>query len=189
MLNDSLLSHAIRYVSGSMPAEERESFEILLEYHGELRREVARLAEVGLQLTLAGSRMLAEVPPGLKARTLARLATGCVHRTPAALVVTNGAGLIEWVNPAFTQMCGHPLSELRGRKPGHVLQGPATDFAAVERMRRAIHERRPCREILTNYHRDGTIYHAAVRIAPILDEAGKPLWYVAREHQLPDGAA
>ena len=172
-----------------MPAEERESFEILLEYHGELRCEVARLTEVGLQLTLAGSRMLAEVPPDLKARTLARLAACCAHRPPAALVVTNAQGLIEWVNPAFTQMCGHSLAELRGRKPGHVLQGPATDFAAVERMRRAIHERRPCREILTNYHRDGTIYHAAVRIAPILDEAGEPLWYVAREHQLPDGAA
>jgi hypothetical protein len=55
-------------------------------------------------------------------------------------------------------------------------------------MRRAIRERRLCREVLANYHRDGTVYHAAVRIAPILDEAGAPLWYVACEHRLPEGA-
>jgi PAS domain S-box-containing protein len=100
--------------------------------------------------------------------------------------VTDPVGRIEWVNPAFTAMCGHDLAELRGRKPGPILQGPDTDPAAVARIREAVHARRACRETLVNYHKNGTPYRAEVRIAPVLDDAGEPLWFVARERLLPE---
>jgi PAS domain S-box-containing protein len=86
-------------------------------------------------------------------------------------------------------MCGYSLEELKGHKPGRVLQGPQTDPSAVERIRNALGSRQSCRETLTNYHKDGTRYLADIRIAPILDDDGRPLWFVARERKVPPSPA
>jgi PAS domain S-box-containing protein len=104
-------------------------------------------------------------------------------------VATNPEGLVEWVNPAFMAMCGYSLEELKGRKPGRLLQGPDTDPTVVERIRQALRARSACRETLLNYHKDGSRYRVEVSIDPILDDEGQPLWFVARERKLPsDGA-
>jgi PAS domain S-box-containing protein len=102
--------------------------------------------------------------------------------------VTDAEGRVEWVNAAFTAMCGHDLTEIKGHKPGRVLQGPETDAAAVARIRAALAAHEPCHETLVNYHKDGSPYRVDVRINPILDEDGAPLQFVARERKLPDPA-
>jgi len=104
------------------------------------------------------------------------------------MVVTNPDGEIEWFNHAFTEMCDYTLPELKGRKPGHVLQGPDTDPATVARIRTAISSRQRCRETIVNYHKDGSRYEADVRIAPILDDDRQPLWFVAQERKLQPAA-
>ena len=47
MLSELLQDRASLYVSGAMTAPERENFELILEFHDELRRMVAGLEEVG----------------------------------------------------------------------------------------------------------------------------------------------
>jgi len=56
MLAELLQDRAALYVSGAMPAAERDSFEVLLEYHGELRALVAGLQEVVAGMALAWAR-------------------------------------------------------------------------------------------------------------------------------------
>lgn len=180
---EDLLDQAAHYVSGEMPAAERESLEVVLEFHEQLRAHVA-----GLQETVAG--LAAEAPPvapppGLKARLLAAATARPAPAEAEAQVVTDPGGLVLWVNPAFTAMCGYTLAELKGRKPGELLQGPATDAAAVQRIRESVRARRACRETLVNYHKDGSRYVAEVRIAPVLADGGEPLWFVAKERKLP----
>lgn len=184
MLSDLLHERAALYVAGAMTAEERDTFELLLEFHVELRAQVAALQQVGTAITLSGIRRQASPPPALRHRILASL-EGCPRpQEPDAMVVTNPVGLIEWVNPPFTQLCGHTLAEIKGRKPGHVLQGPETDQAVVQRIREAVHARRPCREQLLNYHKNGSRYRVEIAITPILDDDGQPLWFVAKERRL-----
>jgi PAS domain S-box-containing protein len=183
---EDLLERAAHYVSGEMPAAERESLEVVLEFHEELRAHVA-----GLQETVAGLAAAAAPlapPAGLKARLLDAVAALPAPAEPEALVVTDPGGLVLWVNPAFTAMCGYTLAELRGRKPGALLQGPATDAAAVQRIRESVRARRACRETLVNYHKDGSRYSAEVRIAPVLADGGEPLWFVAKERKVPETA-
>lgn len=184
MLPENLQDRAALFVAGAMTAAERESFEVLLEYHGELRAHVGRLQEAVAAVELAHTPETVAPPAGLKARILGALDALPVSPGPESLVVTDAAGRVEWVNAAFTAMCGYPLDELRGRKPGHVLQGPGTDAAAVARMREALRLRRACREDLVNYHKDGSEYRVEVRISPVLDDAGEPLYFVARERKL-----
>jgi len=190
MLKDFLQDQAALYASGGMTAQECEPFELLLEFHGELREFVAGLVEVGAALTLASLPAgPVTVPPGLKARITSQIASRPQHTTPEGIVVSGPDRLVEWVNPAFSAMCGYSLNELRGKNLGPILQGAETDCATAERMRQAVHAWRPCRETILNYHKDGTPYWVEVAISPILNEAGEPLWLVARERELTDRIA
>ena len=183
MLTELLQDRAERYVSGGMTESERGSFEVVLGFHQELRAEVSGLQDVVTTVVMAAVPLVAP-PRDLKARLFGALA-GLPAVEPEGWVATGPDGLVEWVNPAFMAMCGYSLAELKGRKPGHLLQGPDTDAAAVERIRDALRARCTCRETLVNYHKDGTRYRVEVSIDPILDDAGQPLWFVARERKLP----
>ena len=188
MLSELLLDRAQRYVSGDMTAPERENFELILEFHHELRAQVAGLQEVMAAVVMTRVPPVAPPPAALKARILGALDALPRQPEPEGFVVTDPRGLVEWVNPAFTAMCGYALEEIKGRKPGHLLQGPGTDPAPVSRIRVSLQARRPCRETLVNYHKNGTLYHVDVRITPILDDDQQPLWFVAQERKLPDDA-
>ena len=190
MLTDFLQDQAARHASGGMTAQEREPFELVLEFHDELRALVTGLVEVGASLTLASlpSQAVA-VPPGLKARIARLLPDHPQHAAPEGMVMSGPDGLVQWVNPAFSAMCGYSLDELRGKNLGPILQGAKTDRDTAERMRQAVHQYQPCRETILNYHKNGTPYWVEVAITPILDDAGQPLWMVARERELLDRVA
>jgi PAS domain S-box-containing protein len=184
MLSELLQERAALYATGAMLAPERENFELVLEFHEELRRHVAELQEVSARVAMAGVSTRVAPPANLKERLLQSVA---LRRRPVAaeaLVVADSRGCIEWVNTGFTALCGYELDELRGRRPGEILQGEATDQAGVERIRRALRTCRPCREILVNYHKDGSPYHVDLQISPVLDDEGAPLWFVATERKL-----
>ena len=190
MLSTLLQQQAALYVSGVMSAQERESFELVIEFHDELREFVRSMAEVGTAVTLSTLRTgSVKASPAVKTRVLETIAALPQEANPEAFVMTGPDGLVQWVNPAFTQMCGYTLEELRGRKLGPVLQGERTDRATAERMRSAVHEYRPCRETILNYHKNGTPYWVEIAITPIFDEAGQPIWLVAREREVTDRVA
>lgn len=190
MLPDFLHDQAALYVSGAMVAVEREQFELVLEFHSELSKFVAELAEVGTAVCLANPAPVRACPsPELKARVTGRIADRPQHSHSDGMVMSGPDGLVQWTNPAFSAMCGYTLDELRGKNLGPILQGEKTDRATAERMRRAVHEYRPCRETILNYHKNGTPYWVEVAITPILDDAGELLWLVARERELTELAA
>ena len=167
-----------------MPAPEREGFALFLEFDAELRAHVAGLQTVGTALVMSHLASPASPPAALKHRILGALDSRPRQTEPDSVVVTNPDERVQWVNPAFTAMCGYSLDELKGRKAGHLLQGRDTDPAAVQRIRESLRARRPCREALVNYHKNGTPYRVDVAITPILDDEGQPLWFVARERKM-----
>lgn len=184
MIAEPLQDRAALFVAGAMTAAERESFEVLLEYLVELRAQVAKLQEAVAAVEVASAAGVPPPPAALRERILGAVAATPQRKEPEALVVTGPAGMIEWVNEAFVGMCGHRLDELKGRKPGAVLQGAGTEPDAVARIREAMRRRQPCRETLLNYHKDGSPYRVDLRISPILDDTGEPLYFVAREQKL-----
>lgn len=183
MHQELLHERAALYVAGVLTAPEREGFEILLEFQDDLRAHVAGLQEVGTKVFLADVPVHARPPAGLRNRILDAIADRPRQLEPDSLVATGPDGRVQWVNAAFTMLCGYTLDELRGRKPGELLQGADTDPAAVQRIRAALQARRVCRESLLNYHKDGSVYRVEVAITPVLDDAGAPLWFVARERR------
>jgi PAS domain S-box-containing protein len=185
MLTDFLQDQAALYVSGTMTEQERSQFELVLEFHDEVREFVAGLADVGTAVVLASTPAGGWAPSAaLKSRISGMIAGRPQHRAPEGMVVSGPDGLVQWVNPAFTEMCGYSLDELRGKKLGPILQGENTDRESAARMREAVHAYRPCRETILNYHKKGTPYWVEVAITPILDDANQPLWLIAREREI-----
>lgn len=184
MLSELLATRAALYVAGSMLASEREAFELVLEFQPELRAEVAALGHVTTAWTLAEAHPATVPPTELKSRVLTTVGSRSSPAAPTAMVVTDPFGRVEWLNATFSAMCGFTLNELAGHKPGHVLQGPGTDPAAVQRIRTAVAACRPARETMINYHKNGLAYCVAIAITPILDDNHAPLWFVAQERKL-----
>ena len=190
MLSDFLQDQATLYVSGLMTPEERANFDVVIDYHEELRDCVLSMADVSAALITTTSSKDSILPPAtLKGRVAAQIATRSMEFSPEGRVLCDPEGRVQWVNDAFTAMCGHSLIELRGKKPGPILQGRDTDPVSIDRMRRAVHQCRPCTETLLNYHKNGDAYWVQVSIAPILDDDGEVLWFVARERELKNHAA
>jgi len=189
MLSDFLQDQATLYVSGLMNPEERANFDVVIDYHEELRDCVLGMAEVGTRLITTASPASLTPPASLKSRVTAQIVARGMEFSPEGRVLCDAGGRVQWVNDAFTAMCGHSLADLRGKKPGPILQGRETDPASIDRMRRAFHQCRPCTETLLNYHKNGDSYWVQVSIAPILDDRGELLWFVARERELKNHAA
>lgn len=100
-----------------------------------------------------------------------------------AKVRTDREGRVTNVNEAFTEMCGHSLAEMLGKKPGEVLQGEETEQSVVRAFRKAIKEHRAFESTMTNYHKDGSTYRVHIKMEPIFK--GKTLTgYQAEEHKL-----
>ncbi len=100
-------------------------------------------------------------------------------RTDNAVVLTDPEGLIEWVNEGFTRISGYALDEVKGRKPGAFLQGPATDLRTVERMRQGIASGKGFNLEVINYHKNGHAYWLQIEAQPLHDEQGRLTGFMA----------
>jgi len=99
--------------------------------------------------------------------------------TTNAVVVTDLAGRIEWVNEGFTRTTGYVLSEAIGRKPGHFLQGPDTDPAVVAYMRSRLAADLGFSVEILNYSKTGRSYWNSIDVQPLLDSEGRVTGYMA----------
>jgi len=182
MLSDHLLERAALYAAGALTGEQRGECELLIELNDEFRELVRDFLEVGAAVTLA-ARDRSGAAPSLDAKTriLAAIAESPQESRPEALVMSGPDGLVQWVNAAFSTMCGYTLEELRGKKLGPILQGEKTDRETAARIRDAVHAFRPCRETILNYHKSGVPYWVEIAMTPIHDDSGQPLWLVASE--------
>jgi PAS domain S-box-containing protein len=82
-----------------------------------------------------------------------------------------------WVNPSFSRITGYGYEESVGRNC-RFLQGPATDPATVDELRRALEDQQPVTTTLLNYRRDGTAFWNQLSITPVFDGAGELVSFV-----------
>lgn len=82
-----------------------------------------------------------------------------------------------FVNEAFERMTGYEASEVIGETP-RILQGPGTDRATRDRLRRDLDTTGRFEGTVINYRKDTTPYHVRWYIETITDAAGKPEYFV-----------
>ncbi|MCS7086862.1 MAG: PAS domain-containing protein, partial [Bacteroidia bacterium] len=97
---------------------EPDGFELTVYYRGdsvELARLQARIASLQAEIERLRERPAASDEIGLLSLV--------AQKTDNAVVITDKFGMTEWVNDAFVRITGYTLDEIKGKKPGDVLQG------------------------------------------------------------------
>lgn len=103
-----------------------------------------------------------------------------VQNTTNMVIVTNRAREIEWVNPAYTKVCGWTLDEVKGKNPRAFLHGPATSAPDAMRLGALLRKGQPVKDFeLLNYTKAGKPYWVSLSIEPIFDDQGQVTQYVA----------
>lgn len=101
------------------------------------------------------------------------------NETDNAIIITGPDGLVQYVNRGFTKLSGYTLDEIRGKKPGPLLQGRATDPATVERIGKSIRSLTPFYDEILNYSKDGTPYWISLAINPVLNDQGEVAHFIS----------
>ena len=114
-----------------------------------------------------------EITAEIQGRRRLELLSLVTDRTANSVVITDGRGRIEYVNRGFVELTGYELDDVRGRKPGDVLQGPKTSLETVARVRERLARREPFYEEILNYHRNGRPYWISLAINPVLGPDGQ----------------
>ena len=101
----------------------------------------------------------------------------------SALVLTNAAQEILWVNKGFTQMSGYSEKFALGQKPSF-LQGAQTCLQTRKRIREQLENRVAFTEEVINYRKNGEVYLCQVNISPIANSQGEFTHFIALEKEL-----
>jgi GTP cyclohydrolase II len=98
-------------------------------------------------------------------------------RSMMGLVVADSSQRITHISRGFTDITGYSSVESIG-KSCSFLQGPSTNQAAVDVMRKSLGRDRECRVSVLNYRKDGTPFWNTLTISPVMDSNGRVTSYI-----------
>lgn len=101
-----------------------------------------------------------------------------VEQNPSAILISDTAGVIEYVNAAFTLVSGYGAAEAVGRKAGFTRSGKTPAATYVE-MWSTLKKGVPWRGRFINLHRDGTESIVLAHISPIRNVNGQITHYLS----------
>jgi diguanylate cyclase (GGDEF)-like protein/PAS domain S-box-containing protein len=101
-----------------------------------------------------------------------------VEQSANSVIITDVEGVIEYVNPKFTETTGYAVDEVIGQKPS-ILKSGVQPEAFYKELWRIIKEGKEWRGELCNKRKNGELFWEMCSIAPIRDEKGIVTDYVA----------
>lgn len=90
---------------------------------------------------------------------------------------------IVYVNDGFTKMTGYTREEAIGQTP-RILQGPKTDRATLDKLRKNLAEGKSFFGQTVNYRKDGSEFINQWDIHPLIDQDGKVTHWVSYQHDI-----
>jgi two-component system, cell cycle sensor histidine kinase and response regulator CckA len=108
-----------------------------------------------------------------------------IEQSPSIIVITDAAGVIEYVNPKFSQVTGYARDEAAGQSLA-LLKSEDVSDADFRKMWQAV---KSGREWHGEYHsrkKDGTLFWTATSISPVTDASGVISHYIAIQEDITD---
>ena len=106
-----------------------------------------------------------------------------VEQSPVTILIVDRDGLIEYVNPRFTQITGYTREEAMGRTP-RILQSGLTSPEVYDDLWRTIFGGKMWRGVLRNKRKTGELIWENVSISPIFDDNGAITHFVGVEEDV-----
>jgi PAS domain S-box-containing protein len=111
-----------------------------------------------------------------------------VDQSPAAVIITDPAGTIEYVNARFTDTTGYAAAEAIGGNP-RMLQSGLTPPDVYRDLWTTIMHGDPWRGEILNRRKDGTLYWDDVWVSPIRDAGGRVTHFLALQEDITERRA
>jgi PAS domain S-box-containing protein len=107
----------------------------------------------------------------IRESTLGKLSQA-ISQAGESILITNRAGIIEYVNPSFSKLTGYSAEEAMGQTP-RLLKSGNQDAAFYEAMWKTITAGKIWHGKVIERRKDGSFYPAVLTISPIFDESGE----------------
>jgi len=114
--------------------------------------------------------------------------TRAVEQSPAAIVITDTSGIIEYVNPRFSRITGYSYDEAVGQTPG-ILKSGKQSKTLYEEMWKTITAGGEWRGELLNRRKDGSLYWEFASISPLFDKENRINGYLAVKEDITERKA
>lgn len=101
-----------------------------------------------------------------------------IEQNPVSVVITNFKGVIEYVNPRFTEMTGYELKEVLGENP-RILKSGKMEPGFYTDMWETITSGKIWQGEIINKKKNGDLLWVSKSISPITDEVGRITNFVA----------
>jgi len=107
-----------------------------------------------------------------------RLQAAVLEAAANAIVITDAAGNIQWVNPAFTRLTGYSAAEAIGQKPC-LLKSGKHDVGFYRNLWTTISSGHVWHGQVVNRRKDGTLYTEEMTITPVCSRPGNVTHFIA----------
>ncbi|MBU1652380.1 PAS domain S-box protein, partial [bacterium] len=108
-----------------------------------------------------------------------------VEQTEEMMVITNPAGIIEFVNPAFVQTTGFSADEVIG-KSIHDISYQSDNISGYQKMWNAMLSGQVWKGRLTNKRKDNKVYWEDITLSPIRSNSGEIINFVCLKRDITD---
>ena len=133
-------------------------------------------AEDGRLLALEG--FISDVTARKRAEAERERLTRAIEQSGETIVITDAAGVILYVNPAFTRTSGYAREEALGRNP-RLFRSGLHDPSFYRQMWETLNAGGTWEGQLVNKSKDGTLYTEQATISPVRDADGRVAHFVA----------
>ncbi|MFZ0454355.1 MAG: PAS domain S-box protein [Ignavibacteriaceae bacterium] len=101
-----------------------------------------------------------------------------IEQSPAAIVITDTEGIIEYVNPKFIEITGYPFDEVIGKKPNILKSGyiPPEDY---KELWETITGKKEWHGNFLNKKKNGELFWESASISPIINNNGEITNFIA----------
>lgn len=121
--------------------------------------------------------ILRDITDRIQAQSDRQLLYTAIEQAAEAIVITDTAPVIQYVNPAFEKITGYNRDEALGRNPS-ILSSGEHSLEFYQNMWETITSGQTWEGQFINRRKDGSVYFEEVTISPILDDVGKITHYV-----------
>ncbi len=106
-----------------------------------------------------------------------------IEQNPASVIISNSSGIIEYVNPRFSEMTGYKASEIIGQSPRVLKSGKMGDEFYAELLG-TIYSGKIWKGEVINKNKKGEMFWVSQSISPITDQNNQITHFVAIEEDI-----
>ena len=101
-----------------------------------------------------------------------------------AIAITDGNGILEWVNEGFVRLTGYEFEEVSGKDSIQLFRGNDTDLVVISELTKAMTEKQNFTAEILKYHKKGNKFWTQVTMTPITSDDNKETKFIFIESDI-----